>query len=207
LEIIYGTRNLAKVMSMKKMLCGLDLQLKDLSFFEHLPVVEEIGSSPLDNARAKAETYYRFFASPVFACDSGLYIEGLDSGLQPGAKVRRKGSKVLNDDEMIDYYKKLLEGLGGQAVARYRNAIFLIFDDDQKCWLMDDRIEETFYLVSRPHPSRVEGFPLDSLSIDIRSGKYFVDLTDEERSSAYHCRDGFRNFFSEAISSFSDRHF
>ena len=38
--------------------CGLDLQLK-IYLFEHLPVVED-RISPLDNARAKAETYYRF---------------------------------------------------------------------------------------------------------------------------------------------------
>ncbi|RLL92290.1 hypothetical protein BG32_12255 [Mesotoga sp. HF07.pep.5.2.highcov] len=198
MEIIYGTRNLAKVMSMKKMLCGLDLQLKDLSFFEHLPVVEEIGSSPLDNARAKAETYYRFFASPVFACDSGLYIEGLDSGLQPGAKVRRKGSKVLNDDEMIDYYKKLLEGLGGQAVAHYGNAILPILDDDQKRWLMDDTMEETFYLVSRPHPARVESFPKSSLSIDIQLGKYFAVATDEEKPVLDNCLNGSQKFLSQS---------
>ena len=50
---------------------------------------------------------------------------------------------------------------------------------------MDDTIEETFYLVSKPHSIRVEGFPMNSLSVDVQSGKYFVDLTDEERASAY----------------------
>ncbi len=46
MELIYGTTNPAKVMSMKKMLSGLDLQLRDLCSCKHLPVVEEIGSSP-----------------------------------------------------------------------------------------------------------------------------------------------------------------
>ena len=144
---------------MKKMLCGLELQLKDLSSFEHLPVLEETGSNPPDNPRAKAEIYFRFSYRPVFACDSGLHIEGSDSELQPRVKIKRQSSKVLNDDEMIDHYKKLSEGLGGRAVAHYGNAILLILDVDQKRWLMDDTIEETFYLVSRPHPARVESFP------------------------------------------------
>ncbi|WP_292597459.1 hypothetical protein [Mesotoga sp. UBA6090] len=91
-------------------------------------------------------------------------------------------------------------------MTHYRNTIFLILSDDQKRWLMDDTIEETFYLVSRPQPARVEGFLLNSPSVDIQSGKYFVDLTDEERSSACHCRNGFRNSFSEAIRSFGDEH-
>jgi len=94
MELIYGTRNPAKVMSMKKMLSGLDLQLRDLCSCKHLPVVEEIGSSPLDNARAKAETYYRFIGRRIFACDSGLFIEGLDSELQPGVKFRRLGDNL-----------------------------------------------------------------------------------------------------------------
>jgi len=145
-------------MSMKKMLFELELQLKDLSSFEHLPVLEETGSNPLDNSRAKAEIYFRFSYRPVFACDSGLHIEGSDSELQPRVKIKRQSSKVLNDDEMIDHYKKLSEGLGGRAVAHYGNAILLILGD-QKRWLMDDTIEETFYLVSRPHPARVESFP------------------------------------------------
>ena len=48
MELIYGTRNPAKAMSMRKMLSGLDLQLGNLCSLEHPPVVEEIGSSPLD---------------------------------------------------------------------------------------------------------------------------------------------------------------
>lgn len=204
MELIYGTRNRAKVMSMKKMLSGLDVQLRDLCSFEYLPVVEEIGSSPLDNARAKAETYYRFTGRPIFACDSGLFIEGLDSELQPGVKIKRLGDKVMNDEEMINHYGELSAELGGRAMAHYRNAIFLILSDDQKRWLMDDTIEETFYLVSSPHPARVGGFPLNSLSVDIQSGKYFADLNGEERSSAYHCRNGFRDFFNEVIRSLKD---
>ncbi len=75
-------------------------------------------------------------------------------------KIRRLGDKVMNDDEMIDYYSRLVAGLGGRTVAHYRNAIFLVLSDDRKRWLMDDTIEETFYLVSKPHSIRVEGFPL-----------------------------------------------
>jgi len=45
--------------------------------------------------------------------------------------MKRQGSKVLNDDEMIDHCKKLPEGLGGRAVAHYGNAILLILGDDQ----------------------------------------------------------------------------
>jgi 8-oxo-dGTP diphosphatase len=35
---------------------------------------------------------------------------------------------------------------------------------------------EHFILTSKPHQKRVEGWPLDSLSKDIQSGKYYYDI-------------------------------
>jgi len=71
---------------------------------------------------------------------------------------------------------------------------------------MDDTMEETFYLVIRPYPARVESFPKNLLSIDIQLGKYFADATDEERPVLDNCLNGLRNFL-RSISSFGDRLF
>ena len=48
-----------------------------------------------------------------------------------------------------------------------------------------------------PHSKRVEGFPLDSLSIDIASGKYYYDLEVKDVSTSVD--DGVRIFFSEIL--------
>ena len=48
-----------------------------------------------------------------------------------------------------------------------------------------------------PHSKRVEGFPLDSLSIDIASGKYYYDLEVKDVSTSVD--DGIRKFFSEIL--------
>ena len=37
---------------------------------------------------------------------------------------------------------------------------------------------EPFILVSEPHPKSVEGFPLDSLSVDIATGEYYYDFPE-----------------------------
>ena len=42
-----------------------------------IPDFDETGATPLENARIKAYAYYAVLNRPVFACDSGLYIEGL----------------------------------------------------------------------------------------------------------------------------------
>ena len=45
--------------------------------------------------------------------------------------------------------------------------------------------------------NRVEGFPLDSLSIDIASGKYYYDLEVKDVSTSVD--DEIRKFFSEIL--------
>lgn len=54
---------------------------------------------------------------------------------------------------------------------------------------------ERFILSDTPHSAiRRKGFPLDSLSIDIRTKKYYYDLPLERRSK-FADQDGFFAFF------------
>ena len=80
------------------------------------------------NAVIKAEAYFEQLHLPVFSCDSGLYIEGLDDARQPGVHVRTIGGKRLTDDEMIAYYAAIAEEMGGTCRAVYHNAICLQYD-------------------------------------------------------------------------------
>ena len=68
---------------------------------------------------------------------------------------------------------------------------------------MDESLEtEPFLLVSKPHEKRVAGLPLDSLSVDLRSGKYYHDL--EEGAVETEMEEGFRRFFEKVLSSIQD---
>lgn len=67
MEMIFGTGNHGKFMMMKDFLEELNvdlISLDDLPGVEESP--EESGSTPLENARMKAEYYYRIFQKPVF---------------------------------------------------------------------------------------------------------------------------------------------
>ena len=59
--------------------------------------------------------------------------------------------------------------------------------------------DNTFYLVNKAHPKMIKGFPLDSLSVDIQTGKYYNDL-DELAVDKSTIEIGFTNFFEKAIS-------
>ena len=86
----------------------------------------------------------------------------------------------------------------GKITGRYRNAIYFILDEEHHYWSMDMSIAtEPFILSSKPHTKRVEGFPLDSLSIDIEAGKYYYDIEVKDVSTSVD--EGVRKFFIEAL--------
>lgn len=199
MKILYGTTNKGKLQAMKTALESFDIELIGLGDVDSaLPGIKENGTTPLENAEIKAKAYYEVFHMPVFACDSGLYFDELQEEEQPGLQVRRIHGKELTDDEMIQYYASLAEAHRGRITGRYRNAIYFILDENHHYSSIDMSIAtETFILVAEPHKKRVEGFPLDSLSIDIETGKYYYDLEVKDVSTSVD--DGVRKFFGEIL--------
>jgi len=65
-------------------------------------------------------------------------------------------------------------------------------------YMGEDIASDPFLLVAKPHEKRREGFPLDSLSVHIESGKYYYDFDDYfEKYSEID--DGFRVFFERTM--------
>ncbi len=199
MKILYGTTNNGKLQAMKNAVKELYIELISLNDVEsELPKISENGTTPLENAEIKARAYYEAFHMPVFSCDSGLYFDEVNEEEQPGIHVRRINGQELSDDEMIQYYASLAERYGGKITGRYRNAIYFILDENHHYSSMDMSIAtEPFILVAEPHAKRVEGFPLDSLSIDIGSGKYYYDLEVKDVSTSVD--DGVRKFFTTIL--------
>lgn len=200
MKILYGTTNKAKLSIMKEATKALGIEIIGLNDLNcKIPTVNEYGETPLENAEIKARAYYDAFHMPVFSCDSGLYFDELEDEEQPGIHVRRVNGKELSDEEMILYYSALAERHGGKLTGRYRNAIYLILDEKTVYSSMDMSLAtEPFLLVSKPHQERVEGFPLDSLSKDIVSGKYYYDLKEKDVSTSV-IEDGVRMFFLKVM--------
>ena len=179
MEIIYGTGNSAKISYMQRALKALPLEIvgvkqaadkKSLT----LPEVEETGRTPLENARQKAQEYYRLFHSPVFSCDSGLYLWNHTTGQplaeeeQPGVHVRGIGGRYT-DDELLAHYITLVREYG-PIRARYKSAICLIWDEELwaevwmslcggslSCWQISlmlnewrDFLSTVFHWISKP---------------------------------------------------------
>ena len=195
MRILYGTGNPAKLNSMQRRLSGLGIELiglKDIS--ADIPQIEEDGRTPLENAEKKAMGYYRAFGMPVFSCDSGLYLDNVPEDEQPGVHVRTVGGKYLTDEEMLQHYSSLAKKYGG-LTARYRNAVCLVLDEERVYKAMEESMaSEPFRITAEAHAKRKKGFPLDSLSVDIRTGKYYYDLEESELDRVA-VEDGFLEFF------------
>lgn len=204
MKLLYGTGNKAKLSVMKNRLEKIGIELIGLNDLRAegkiVPEVIEDGNTPLENARLKAMAYYEVFQIPVFSCDSGLYFDNVPDEVQPGVHVRNVNGKCLSDDEMIDYYSGLVK-VYGNLVARYRNAICFVMDDTHIYEAMEQSMEsEKFILTDKPHGTvRKEGFPLDSISLDIKTNKYYYDLP-EDKLEQVAVEDGFLEFFKNILS-------
>lgn len=203
MKLLYGTGNLAKLSAMRNRLEQLDIELIGLNDLraegKNIPKVIEDGNTPLENARLKAVAYYEAFQIPVFSCDSGLYFDNVPDEIQPGVHVRNVNGKCLSDEEMIDYYSGLVKTYGN-LVARYKNAICFVMDDTHIYEAMEPSMEsEKFILTDKPHSAiRKQGFPLDSISLDIKTKKYYYDLP-ENKLEKVAVEDGFLEFFKNVL--------
>lgn len=202
MELIYGTYNPSKLESMNRMVEGLNIKILGLQDLQmELVEAEESGKDPLTNAMQKALTYYRQIRKPVFSCDSGLYFEDVNDTDQPGVMIKRINGNNFSYREMLDYYSDLASKYGGRLVAYYKNAICLVVDENHIFAYDGEEISsEKFYIVDKPHKKYREGFPLDSLSVDIVSMKYYYDIEDQDQESNNKgINRGFRDFFVQSL--------
>lgn len=201
MRLLYGTGNSAKLSAMRFSLGKLGIELLGLHDLGgvRVPAVPEDGQTPLENARQKAEAYYRAFQMPVFSCDSGLYFDNVPDEIQPGVHVRTVNGKYLSDEEMIEYYSGLAKQYGS-LTARYKNAICFIMDGNHRYEAMERSMEsEKFILTDTPHSTiREKGFPLDSMSIDRKTNQYFYDLP-AGKLKQLAVEDGFLEFFQKIL--------
>ena len=199
MRLVYGTTNTAKIEFMKQHAGHLGIEILSLNDVSAPKMhIEENGNSPLDNARIKAMAYYDVLKVPLFSCDSGLYIDGLDNERQPGINVRGQGD-YMDDDETIRYYSSLATEFGGGMTARYQNAICLVLNETQVFEYMgEDIASERFLLVSKPQEKREKGFPLNCLSVHIESGIYYYDI-DDYHDKYTNDHDGYAAFFMRVL--------
>lgn len=186
MKLLYATNNNSKVYNMRRRLENIPIEIitpKELGI--KINVIED-GKTAVENAIKKARAYYDKTKIPTIAGDSGLFIDGVPFDKQPGLFVRRVNGKILSDDEMIEYYTKLIESIGGKSIGHYVTGLALITEQG----LFTTEInEDNFILSSTISKNNHRGNTLDVMTIDPVSQKYYTDMTDEDFKNLGHIID------------------
>lgn len=180
MKILIGTTNPAKAGVFARQLEGYEVELLTLTDLGIRKHPDEDGKNPMENAMIKA-AYYGQFHDPVITEDSALYIKELpmDDPRQPGLFVRRApDGHEMTDAEMTEYYAALAHSLGGRVTAYWLDGYAVCKDGEVVGFMNDDDAVNSayaFYLVDTPHGERHAGWPIDCISVDIKTGKYLTD--------------------------------
>ena len=198
MKVLFATTNPAKVKKYKKALEERGIELLTLKNLDINIKVEETGKNAIENAYIKAKTYYDKTKIPTIGMDDCLFIEGISEEEQPGTNVRRVNGKRLNDEEMIEYYTKLVKKYGNKLTAKWVYGMVVCTDKGifKFTWSKDD-----FYLVDKPIEKRNVGYPLDSISVIPENGKYFAELV-EQKDEKYKKKESIEkviNFIVESL--------
>ncbi len=184
LRLLFGTTNRGKVAILKAFLETLPVEMISLSDLAiDFPLVEEDGQSPEENAEKKVRAYYSAARMPTFAIDAALAVEGFPPEKQPGVYVRRihRSNHEVSDQEMLDYYIRELNQVGGQAPCTWRVALAFMASAQQ---VFVDTYSFQAVLVAKASQKLLPGTPLSSLMVDPRSGRYFSELDHRDRADA-----------------------
>lgn len=179
-KVLLGTENPSKLLELRRFftLVGVDTCApRELGISSSCP---EDAKTPEGNAIQKALAWQAAAGIPAFGLDSGLLFLDLppDHPDQPGTHVRRAGGKNMTDAEMLEYYQALAHKHGGQLRAAWQNAVCLAAAPEHYLTHVESRelLEQSaFLLVDKPCASRHDGWPLDSLSVNIATGRYYMD--------------------------------
>lgn len=178
-KVLFATTNPAKVKKYAEKLSEKNVELLTLNDIDVKIDVEENGKNALENAYIKAKSYYDATNIVTIGMDNNLFIEELPEEKQPGTHVRRVNGKTLTDDEMIEYYTRLVKEYGGRLTAKwvYGMVVYNGIEKKEFSWS-----KSNYYFVDTPCKKRNPGYPLDSITIVPEYNKYLVELDKKEKN-------------------------
>ena len=197
-QILLATKNPAKIKRYKNGLLNRGIKLLTLDDIKVNLEIQEDGQDALENALIKARNYYQETGITVMAIDDNLFLENVPMEKQPGSFVRRVNKKRLSDLEMLEYYINLVKeyGTDDKLNAYWLYGLALIKDglEFTYTWKSAD-----FYLVDTKSETIETGYPLNSISLNKKLGKYFTDLTESDKLLIQESDDQVFDFIAKNV--------
>ena len=179
-RLLLGTTNPAKVSIVRAALDPLPVEIVTPADLDITVDVQEDGDSTAENAEKKARAYFAEAGIPTLGIDGGLQIEGLPAEKQPGVLVRRihDGERDATDADVLDHYARELAQIGGEAIGIWQGSVVLVLSNAQ---VYAHTYTFKTRLTSRRRGGVTPGAPLDALAMDPATGRYFSEMTWQER--------------------------
>lgn len=161
-----------------RLLVPADVDLENL-------VVEENGTTEVDNAKLKAKTYWDALPldrkMPCLGADTGTYFENVLPEEQPGLYSRRISgagdSYSQNGDEiMAQHYQALCQKYGGEIPGYYLDG-HCLYEQDHWMIMQNKRF---FTLTEKVVGPISKGFPMLSMLKGKITGKYKNEMSHDE---------------------------
>jgi len=181
-KLLFATNNESKINIFREKLSKHGIKLLSLKDVNITLELEEDGTSAIENALKKAREGYLKTGLPTIGMDDTLYLENIPESKQPGLFVRRVNGKTLTDEEMIKYYTNLVKEYGkkGKINSKWIYGFAIINENGiEKTYSWE---KSDFFLVESASKVRNLGYPLNSISIDKKSQKYFSEMKQEEKT-------------------------
>lgn len=188
MKILFATTNKAKVRYYASKLKEEGIDVVTLQDLNIILDVEEDGLNPMENAVIKAKAYAEHSGLPTIALDDGLFLENVPSKIQPGTNVRRINEKRLNDQEMIEYYTRLVNqyGVDGRLNGYFLKGVAFVFQENV---IQFQKKMPRCFTNQRSHIVD-EGYPLASIQIIPQVNKFKSELTREEEEMTMDIEQG-----------------
>ncbi len=197
-KLLFATENESKAERFRNGLLKNNIEIITINDVDKKIDIIENGNNAIENAIIKARAYASIYDIPVLAMDDNLYIDDIPNDKQPGMFVRRVGGKRLNDEEMLEYYSNLAHvyGKNGKLTCRWVYGIAVICNGVEKTYTWS---KEDFFIVDTPSNKINPGYPLNSISVNKKLNKYFVDITDEDKKKIMEDESDVIEFISNNV--------
>jgi inosine/xanthosine triphosphate pyrophosphatase family protein len=182
-KVVLGTTNQAKINIVRASLESLPVDILTLNELNIRIRVREDGRSTEENVEKKARAYFAESQLPTLAIDGGLQIAKFPETKQPGVLVRRiwGTARDATDGEVLDYYARELDKVGGESKAIWRGSVVLVVSGEK---VFRDTFSFTTVLTSKKRGCTSPGSPLDTMTIEPATGKYFSEMMYQQRPDA-----------------------
>jgi 8-oxo-dGTP diphosphatase len=137
------------------------------------------GFSSAENARTKALAGSQVTTLPVLASDDELIFHGINAKYQPGALIRRTIGESPTDNQVVEYYAKLIESMCGSSCFAKITTNYSIAHQSQL--IGDTSIPRECVLQVPPSKHRKKGLPLSALHYVPEFGKRYSELNNAEQ--------------------------